>query len=395
MAVAVLNRNRAQRIEAGHPWVFNNEVEAVRGHFAPGDIVDVVDHRGHFIGRGYINPRSQILVRLLTRAEEPVDAAFFRRRIDAAWAYRRRVLGDDAQSLGSCRAVFAEADLVPALIVDKYNDILVLQALALGVDMRLDQIVAALVEVLQPRAVYARNDAPVRRLEGLECDRGWLLGAGAAPDVAEITEHGLTFVVDYQAGQKTGFFLDQRENRAAIAPYCAGARVLDAFAYTGAFALHAAAYGAAEVVAVESSAEAAATGATNAARNGIAVVRWETANAFDYLRQLDRDRERFDLVVLDPPAFVKSRSAIEGALRGYKEINLRALKVLRAGGTLVTCSCSYHLYEDEFRAVVLDAARDARRTVRVIEARGQSRDHPVLLSTPETRYLKCLICEVL
>ncbi|MCL6451458.1 MAG: class I SAM-dependent rRNA methyltransferase [Acetobacteraceae bacterium] len=442
MATVVLARRRYPRIEAGHPWVFRTEVDAVRGTFEPGDLVEVADHRGRFLGRGYINPASQILVRLLTRADEPIDAAFFLDRVSRAWEYRRRVLGAEPWALESCRAIFGEADGLPALIVDRFRDILVVQSLALGIEVRMPLVVEALRQVFAPRGIYARNDVPVRSLEGLGQGKGWLLppegagegpesGAGTASPAGEagpaprdrtggepwggepagsasatpadlampqpiaIREGPVTFRVDYASGQKTGFFLDQRENRLAVARLLRGARVLDAFAYTGGFGLQALAAGAREVVAVESSTEASALAHANAALNGVAE-RYQavTANAFDHLRALDRARERFDAVILDPPAFVKGRAALEGALRGYKEINLRALRILAPGGLLITCSCSYHLGEDEFRSVVLEAAVDAGRNLRVIEARGQARDHPVLLAAPETRYLKCLVAEV-
>jgi len=390
VAVVHLARGRSRRIQAGHPWVFRTEVESVHGHADPGDIVDVVDHRGKFLGRGYINPASQILVRLLTTHEETVDAAFIQRRLRTAWEYRRRLLPD----VEACRVVFGEADFVPGLIVDKFGPVLVVQTLALGIDKWRDEIVGMLQELLSPDGIYERNDARVRELEGLPLRTGVL--QGHVPDRITVAENGLQVHVDVVGGQKTGYFLDQRENRAAIRPLCRGARVLDAFCHTGGFALNACAGDARSVLALDISAEALAVVGENAALNGMADrITTRAGNAFDALREMQQAREQFDVVVLDPPAFAKNKAALEGAARGYKEINLRALKLLAPGGFLVTCSCSYHMDPALFKAVVEDAAVDARRRLRLLAQRAQGVDHPILIGYDESHYLKCLIYEVI
>jgi len=390
MAVVQLARGRHRRVQEGHPWIFRGEVEEVRGEFTPGGVVTVVDFRGRFLGKGYINPASQILVRMLTDRDEPVDRAFFRRRLERAWAYRQRLLPD----VEACRVVFGEADFLPGLIVDKFGDVLVVQTLALGIDRWLPDIVDILDDLLHPRGIYERNDVPVRRLEGLEERKGYLRGE-FDPHLT-IQENGLEIAVDVAAGQKTGYFLDQRENRRAVRPYAAGGRVLDCFCNVGGFALNAAAGGAREVIAVDSSEEAVAAARLNAERNGLSDrIRFVVGNAFDVLRQMEANQERFDLIVLDPPAFAKNRAALEGAVRGYKEINLRALRMLPEGGFLVTCSCSYHMTPDVFKAVVADAARDSHRRLRLVEERAQAVDHPIVVGYDESHYLKCLIYEVI
>jgi 23S rRNA (cytosine1962-C5)-methyltransferase len=389
MATVHLARGRGARIAAGHPWVYKTEVERIAGAVTPGDVVTVVDSRGTALGRGYINPRSQILVRLLTPRDEPVDADFIRRRVQAAWAYRQRLYGAPA----ACRVVFGEADFLPGCIVDKFGDVLVVQSLALGIERWQPVIVETLIALLQPRGIYERNDVPVRELEGLEQRSGLLWGA--VDPVFWIPENGLQMQVDVAQGQKTGYFLDQRENRAAIRPYAQGARVLDCFCNVGGFALNAVRGGAQAVLAVDSSAEALAALAANAAENGLqAAIRAEEGNAFDVLRRLDAAQARFDLIILDPPAFAKNRAALPGATRGYKEINLRALRMIPDGGFLVTCSCSYHMTPELFQATVRDAAADARRRLRLVEERTAARDHPILVGYDESHYLKCLIYEV-
>lgn len=390
MAVVQLARGRHKRVQEGHPWVFQGEVEEVRGEFTPGEVVTVVDFRGRFLGKGYINPASQILVRMLTDRDEPVDRDFFRRRLGRAWAYRQRLLPD----VEACRVVFGEADFLPGLIVDKFGDVLVVQTLALGIDRWLPDIVDILDDLLHPRGIYERNDVPVRRLEGLEERKGYL--RGEFDPRLTISENGLEIAVDVATGQKTGYFLDQRENRRAVRPYAAGGRVLDCFCNVGGFALNAAAGGAREVIAVDSSEEALAAARLNAERNGLSdKIRFQAGNAFDILRQMEASQERFDLIVLDPPAFAKNRAALEGAARGYKEINLRAMRMLPEGGFLVTCSCSYHMTPEIFKAVVADAARDSHRRLRLVEERAQAVDHPIVVGYAESHYLKCLIYEVI
>lgn len=390
-ATVKLARGRQARVAVGHPWVYRTEVEKIEGDFTPGDIVEVADPRGRFLGRGYINPASQILVRILTRdREEKIDREFFRRRIKAAWDYRQRVV----KNTNACRVVFSEADYLPALVVDKFGDYLAVQTLALGIDAHRETIIDILQEVISPRGMYERNDVSVRELEGLPLRAGFI-GPEFDPRV-EIVENGLSFEVDLAGGQKTGYFLDQRENRLALEDLCRGARVLDCFCHTGTFTTYAARFGAAEVLGIDISGPALEVAARNTARNGFEnVCRFREANSFDELRAYDRDGEKFDLVILDPPAFTKSKKSLEGAIRGYKEINLRGLKILRPGGFLVTCSCSYHMSQELFLEVVNQAALDAGRPTRLVEVRRQARDHPMLLAAPETYYLKCLILQAL
>jgi len=390
MAVVHLARGRQKRVLQGHPWVFQGEVDKVHGDFEPGDTITVVDGRGQFMGKGYINPRSQILVRMWTNKDETIDRAFLQRRLEQAWTYRKRLLADTSM----CRVVFAEADFIPGLIVDKFGDILVIQTLALGIDRWLPDIVDILDDMLHPRGIYERNDVPVRNLEGLEQRKGPLRGEFDPRLIVE--ENGLKIGIDVAAGQKTGYFLDQRENRRAVRPYAVGARVLDCFCNVGGFALNAAAAGAASVLAVDASAEALRGTRANAELNGFAEkLQYREGNAFDVLRQLESARERFEVVVLDPPAFAKNKGALEGAVRGYKEINLRALHMITEGGFLVTCSCSYHVSPELFKAVVADAALDAGRRLRLVEERAQSVDHPIVVGYEESHYLKCLIYQVL
>ncbi|WP_334110001.1 class I SAM-dependent rRNA methyltransferase [Thermodesulfitimonas autotrophica] len=389
MAEVVLLPGKEKRVQAGHPWVYRTEVGAVRGEFAPGDVVDIRDARGRYLGRGYANPASQIFIRFLTRQDEAVDRVFWRRRLELAAAYREKVV----KGTTAYRLVNAEADFLPALIVDRYGAYLVVQFLSLGMERFKTLITELLVELFSPQGIYERSDVAVREREGLALVTGPLYGE--VPQFVEIDEGGTRFRVDLHAGQKTGFFLDQRENRRAVAELAAGARVLDCFCYTGGFAVSAARGGAAAVLGIDISGAALALARENAALNGVANrCTFHEANSFDALRHLAAAGERFDLVVLDPPAFTKSKEALPGAIRGYKEINLRAMKLLPSGGFLVTCSCSYHLTEDLFLQVVAAAAHDARRTLRLVELRRQARDHPVLMNVPETYYLKCGIFQV-
>ena len=389
-AKVILRKGAQHRVEAGHPWVYQTELDAVEGDFAPGDIVDVYNFRRRFIGRGYINPRSQIIVRILTREQEPIDREFFKKRLAAAWRWRQRFVADPEY----CRLVFGEADFLPALIVDKFGPYIVIQTLALGIDIYKDMIVGILEEMFSPAGVYERNDVPVRELEGLEQRKGFL--RGEFPTLIEVRENGIPFYADIENGQKTGFFYDQRENLTLLKDFVASARVLDCFCHTGSFTVHALRYGAEHVSAVDISAPAVELAAKNAALSGVADrCDFQVANAFDVLRSLSDERRQYDVVILDPPAFTKNRGGLEGAARGYKEINLRGLKLVKPGGFLVTCSCSYHMDRDFFAAIVLDAARDARRTVRQVEYRTQAKDHPILPAAPETNYLKFLVLEVL
>ena len=382
-----LRRGREQRVLGGHPWVFRSDIEREDGA-ADGLPVRVLTSAGRFLAMAVYNPRSQISLRILFRRDEPIDGAFIRGRVRRALDYRRRFA-----DLNSCRLIFAESDGLPAVIADKFGDVIVLQILCLGMERFKGDIVDALAQELSPRGIYERNDVPVRELEGLTQQTGLLFGE--VPDRVEMQENGVRFLVDVKEGQKTGFFLDQKENRAAIAPFVSGMRVLDCFTHTGSFALHAAHYGAAEVTGVDISEHACACALENARLNGVEDrVRFECANAFDFLRAHQTAKEQYDVVILDPPAFTKTRSAVEGALRGYKEINLRGMKLTRDGGFFVTCSCSQHVTPDLFRGMLMDAQKDAHVQLRQIEWRTQGRDHPILLASPETQYLKCGIFQV-
>ncbi len=382
-----LRRGREQRVLGGHPWVFRSDIEREDGA-ADGLPVRVLTSAGRFLAMAVYNPRSQISLRILSRRDEPIDGAFIRGRVRRALDYRRRFA-----DLNSCRLIFAESDGLPAVIADKFGDVIVLQILCLGMERFKGDIVDALAQELSPRGIYERNDVPVRELEGLSQQTGLLWGE--VPDRVEMQENGVRFLVDVKEGQKTGFFLDQKENRAAIAPFVSGMRVLDCFTHTGSFALHAAHYGAAEVTGVDISEHACACALENARLNGVEDrVRFECANAFDFLRAHQTAKEQYDVVILDPPAFTKTRSAVEGALRGYKEINLRGMKLTRDGGFFITCSCSQHVTPDLFRGMLLEAQKDARVQLRQIEWRTQGRDHPILLASPETQYLKCGIFQV-
>lgn len=379
-----------QRIRSGHPWIYDNQVLRSEGNVEPGGIVQVFDVKKGPLGQAYFNPKSKLRARLITKdLDEPIDTGFFQRKIEAAWNFRRR-MGNTA----SCRVVFGEADGLPGLVVDKFTDVLVLQTMALGMDQRKAQIVEALQAVLQPRGIYERNDAPVREKEGLELRTGFI---GEAFDtVLEIEENGLKLQVDVAGGQKTGHFLDQRLNHAAMTRISHQAHVLDCFTHTGGFALHAAKFGAKDVLGLDISEDAVAAARANAERNGLqARCRFRAANVFDFLAEADRRGVRWDVIVLDPPSFAKSRGAMEGATRGYKEINLRAMKCLPPGGFLVTCSCSQHMTPDLFRAMVASAARDAYREVREVYYGTQPPDHPYHWAIPETLYLKCLVLQVL
>lgn len=395
MLKIVLRKGRAERVKAGHPWVFSGEVVAVPGPEADGQFAVVEDHTGRFVGAGFVNTKSNILVRLLTRFRQPLDTDFFRRRIQEAVAYRRRygeLTGD------GYRVIHAEADGLPALVVDRYGPYLVIQALALGIAERLPMIVELLREAFEGEGVvgiYERSDVPVRHLEGLEQKTGVLWGAPPPAAPLLITEGGARFEVDLVAGQKTGFFLDQRLNRARVGALSAGAKVLNAFCYSGGFTVAAALGGAAEVHSVDISPEAIALAEANARLNGVADrCSFVAANAFDHLRELEKAEEQYDVVILDPPAFTKNKGSIPGAIRGYKEINLRAMRLLKPGGLLVTASCSHHMETGLFSGVVADAAADTRRRLRRIGLFGPSPDHPVLPAAPETDYLKCLFAEV-
>ena len=388
MAKVTLRKTRETRVRGGHPWIYASEIEKVEGAFENGDIVDVADFRGKFIGRGFYNPQSQISLRILTRNDEPCDRDFFARRIQEAWDYRK-LLCDPM----SCRLIYSESDFLPGLVVDKFADVLVLQSLSLGIDRIKDMICDLLMEIIQPVGIWERSDVPVRRLEGLEQTTGML--RGEVPDEVDMVENGIHFLVDVKHGQKTGFFLDQKQNRAALEPLCRGARVLDCFCHNGSFSLHAAKYGASSVLGVDISEEALEVARRNAVLNGFENVTFEAHNCFDLLHELTEAGEKFDLVILDPPAFTKNKAAVPSALRGYKEINLRGMKLVRPGGFLVTCSCSQHVLPEMFQDVINQAARDAKKRIRMVEFRTQGYDHPILPQSVETKYLKTVILQVM
>ncbi|MEK6814694.1 MAG: class I SAM-dependent rRNA methyltransferase [Nitrospirota bacterium] len=382
-----LKPRESRRIKRGHRWIFSNEIADPVKDLPPGSLVDIVDERGAPLGRGYVNPQSLITIRVLAPAGREIDAAFFRGRIAAARSYRERICG----SRTAGREVFGEADGLPGLVVDRYGPFLVVQSLAAGIEVRLPVILDLLDEIYSPRAIVLRNDSPARGLEGLAAEVRVARGRLDSEDgIVETEVDGLAVEVDLLGGQKTGWFLDQAENRLRLAEYAKGRRVLDAFCYAGAWGLAALKAGAAEVLAVDSSAPAVSAARRNAERNQIGGrFRAEEASVFDRLRGLDSERARFDLVVLDPPAFIKSGKKVAEGVRGYREINRLGLRLLAPGGILVSSSCSHHLPAEEFLAVLRRAAADTGRTVRLLEFRGQARDHPVLLSMPETTYLKC------
>lgn len=389
MAKFFLRKKIGDRVINGHPWIFANELGDSEGDYQPGDIVEVYSYSGSFVGKGYVNPASQIRIRLLTRNKnEEIDAQFFYRRIAEAWAYRRQI-----GYVENCRLIFGEADDIPALIIDKFNDYLVIQTLALGIDKWKPAIVDALQKIFEPKGIYERNDVPVRELEGLPQQKGFL----SAPFNTSIilNENGLKFHVDIENGQKTGYFLDQQDNRRAIEHICKGANVLEAFCYTGTFSMHAAHYGAQSVLGLDISETAVSTARRNAELNGFQdVCRFEAVNAFDVLKKWVKEGRQYDVVMLDPPAFTKSRENIQKAITGYKEINLRGMKLTKPGGFLVTASCTNLVPPDLFLQTIEMAAKDARRKIRQVTWQTQASDHPILWHIPTTQYLKFLIVQV-
>lgn len=449
MAKVLLERNRKKRLEAGHPWVFQSEVKEIEGEFHPGDIVEVANHQGHFLAKGYINPNSQMIVRILSyNPMETIDLAFFIKRFREAAEHRNRFVSNPR----ACRLIYGEADFLPGLIVDRYEDVLVVQILSLGMEVRRDLIKQALIEVFNPQGIYLRNDVPVRELEGLEQSKEVLYGE--CPREITIEENGIKYIVDIVEGQKTGFFYDQRENRAAVAPlmtgwgetheirlqpigedgeplydkqgkvragvealldeqgeivkkpvdkrgkivknpYWNGAEVLECFTHTGSFTMNACKHGAKKVTALDISEHAIETAKRNVTLNGMLHrVEFVVANAFDYLRENVEAGNLWDVVILDPPAFAKSRGAVKGAVRGYKDINLHGMKLVRNGGYLVTASCSYHMSPELFLDTIQEAAYDAKKILRLVEWRGAGKDHPQISGADEGHYLKFAIFEV-
>ncbi|WP_341834792.1 class I SAM-dependent rRNA methyltransferase [Chitinophaga pollutisoli] len=389
MTKVFLKKKIANRVLTGHPWVFGNEVGHIEGEVNAGDIVDVFTHNGIFVGRGYINPQSQILVRLLTRdRNETINEGFFHNRLRKAWEYRKK-LG----YVENCRLIFGEADEMPALIIDKFNDYFVIQTMALGIDRWKPAIVDALNDIFKPKGIYERNDVPVRELEGLEQKKGFLSEPFDTNII--INENGLKFHVDIVGGQKTGYFLDQQDNRRAIQHIVKGADVLEAFCYTGTFSCHAGYYGAKSVLGLDISEHAVNTARRNAELNGLQdICKFQAVNAFDQLKQWTREERKFDVVILDPPAFTKSRENIQKAITGYKEINLRGMKLLKPGGFLVTASCTNLVDPSMFLETIDMAAKDARKKLRQVTFQTQAQDHPILWNIENTTYLKFLIVEV-
>lgn len=390
MTTVVLKKKISHRVMNGHPWIFGNEINLVDGDVTPGDIVDVLTYDKKFLGRGYMNPQSQIAVRLLTRDKnETVDDDFFYQKIKQAWDYRRQ-LG----YVENCRLIFGEADGLPQLIIDKFNDYFVIQTLALGIDVRKPAIVSALQKIFKPKGIYERNDVPVRELEGLKQQKGFL--TDPFDTTITINENGLKFNVDVENGQKTGYFLDQQDNRRAIKHIVKGADVLGAFTYTGTFEIHAAHYGAKSVLGLDISASAVAQANRNAALNGYGdICKFETVNAFDVLKQWGKDGRKYDVVMLDPPSFTKTRDNIQKAITGYKEINLRGMKLVKPGGFLVTSSCTNLVPPPMFLETIQLAAKDARRRLRQVTFQAQASDHPIVWDWENTNYLKFLIVQVL
>ena len=379
---------KEKRVYSRHPWVFRSDIHHTEGPCAPGDVVSIYSDKGRFLAKAFYNPNSQIALRILTWQDEEIDRAFIFRRVHEAVKYRRTFA-----DLRSCRLIFAESDRLPALIADVFGSTVVIQCMSLGMERFKQDVIDAIVEEIHPDGIWERDDIPVRKLEGMEMKTGLLYGN--VPDRVEMTENGIRFLVDVKEGQKTGFFLDQKENRAAIAPFVKNKKVLDCFTHTGSFALHAAHYGAADVTGVDISDYACEFATENARLNGFGDnVRFIAANAFDLLSEQSKAGQKYDVIILDPPAFTKTRSAVESALRGYKEINLRAMKMVVPGGYLVSCSCSQHVTPDLFKKMIQDAAYDARVSLRQVEFRSQGKDHPILPSAPETEYLKCGIYQV-
>jgi len=385
-----LKRGRDNRLRAGHLWVYQGEVAEAPAEVAAGGIVDVVDAAGHFLGRGYYNPVSQICARLLTRVREDIDRDFFARRLNESFRLRKS-LYPKAEAL---RLVYSEADFLPGLIIDRYGEYLVVQFLTLGMECWRETILDLLSADLHPRAIQERSEAGVRKHEGLPPRSGAVYGE--VPDEVLVGEDVVQCYVDLRGGQKTGYFLDQRENRLAASTYANGRRVLDCFCHSGMFGIAAARAGAAAVLGVDIDSGALDLAARNAVLNGVAeLCRFEEANCFDFLRAAVEEGQQYDLIILDPPAFTKSKLRVDQALRGYKEINLRAIRLLSPHGILVTCSCSHHVAPAVFQEVLQAAAADAGRPMRLLDRRGQAPDHPILLGVPETEYLKCLILEAL
>lgn len=393
-AVVTLKKGEGRILKSGGMWVFDNEIAKMEGNFENGDMITVHDFDGYPMGQGFINLNSKIRVRLMTRdVSREIDRDFLYERVKNAWEYRKKVV-----DTGSCRLIFGEADFLPGLVVDKFSDVLVVESLALGIDRLKEQIIEILKEILRQdgievRGVYERSDAKVRQNEGMERVKGFI---GKEFDTnVQIEENGVKYLVDVKDGQKTGFFLDQKYNRLAIQKLCKGARVLDCFTHTGSFALNAAVAGAREVTGVDASELAVEQASKNAILNGVQdLAKFLCRDVFELLPELEKKGEKYDVVILDPPAFTKSRSSIKNAVKGYREINLRAMKLVKDGGFLATCSCSHFMSYELFTETIGQAARNVHKRLRQVEFRTQAPDHPILWAADESYYLKFYIFQV-
>ena len=392
--IVTLKKGEGRTLKAGGAWVYDNEIDSIMGSFENGDIVTVHDFDGYFLGYGFINTKSKITVRILSRKKDTViDDVFLEERVQAAWDYRKQVI-----DTGSCRLIFGEADFLPGIVVDKFADVLVVESLALGIDKLKQQILDAVKRVLAKdgitvRGIYERSDAKVREQEGMERYKGFI---GEPFDTrVEIVENGVKYIVDVEDGQKTGFFLDQKKNRAAMHSVCKGKRVLDCFTHTGSFALNAGIAGATEVIGVDASELGVEQARENARLNGLEdKVSFVCADVFDFLPALEEKGEKFDVVILDPPAFTKSRNSIKNAVKGYREINVRGMKLVKDGGFLATCSCSHFMDPELFHKTIMEAARGAHKRLRQVEFRTQAPDHPILWAADSSYYLKFYIFQV-
>ena len=393
-AIVTLKKGEGRLMKSGGDWIFDNEIDSVLGDFEDGDIVIVHDFDGYGLGRGFINRHSKIRIRMMTRhQDQEIDEAFLRMRVKNAWDYRKKTV-----DTASCRVIFGEADFLPGLVVDKFEDVLVVQSLALGIDRLKQEIIRLLIEEMEKdgihiRGVYERSDAKVRKQEGMELYKGFI-GPEFDTEVA-IVENGVKYLVDVKDGQKTGFFLDQKYNRKAIWPLCRDAKVLDCFTHTGSFALNAGMAGARSVLGVDASELGVEQARKNAALNHLEDrVTFQCADVFELLPKLEEKGEKFDVVILDPPAFTKSRSSVKNAVKGYREINLRGMKLLKDGGYLATCSCSHFMTPELFTQTIGQAARNVHKRLRQVEFRTQAPDHPVLWAADESYYLKFYIFQV-
>lgn len=394
MATAFLKKGEGRTVKSGGAWIYDNEIDRIDGDFTDGDIMEIRDWNGYGLGKGFINTQSKIRIRMMSRCpEQEINEAFLKMRLENAWQYRKQTV-----DTSSCRIVFGEADFLPGMVIDKFSDVLVVQSLALGIDQMKETIVRLLREILEEdgiriRGVYERSDAKVRLQEGMERCSGFL--GDPFDTLVEITENGIRYQVDVENGQKTGFFLDQKYNRLAVQKLCKGARVLDCFTHTGSFALNAALGGAREVLGVDESELGIRQAQINAGLNGMEkIVRFQCADVFELLPELERQGEKFDVIILDPPAFTKSPNSVRKAAKGYREINLRAMKLLRDGGYLASCSCSHFMTYELFTETIRQAARDARCLLRQVEFRTQAPDHPILWSSSSSYYLKFYIFQV-